>query len=85
MSVGGAAALFLGCSFISIIEPIYFTVKHFRRNNKIGNSDEKKNVSGSNQYNTMVEKFARRFNFFVKASSLHGVRHLDGRYGLINR
>lgn len=32
VSIGGAAALFLGCSFISIAEIIYFITKDFQRN-----------------------------------------------------
>ncbi|XP_031628942.1 pickpocket protein 11-like [Contarinia nasturtii] len=31
VSVGGSGALFLGCSFISIIEPIYFALKYLYR------------------------------------------------------
>lgn len=31
VSIGGAAALFLGCSFISVAELIYFIAKHFQK------------------------------------------------------
>lgn len=32
VSIGGAAALFLGCSFISVAEIFYFLAKHFQQN-----------------------------------------------------
>lgn len=84
VSIGGAAALFLGCSFISLIEPIYFVTKHLCPE-KMGILDrQKKSVTPTRSMNR-ITKFTKRYHFYLNHSGLHGIRYLDHRFRLIDR
>lgn len=97
VSIGGAAALFLGCSFISVAELFYFAIEYLFRINypkrrpsvlnpiEIDSNNRNRHSISSNRCMTLNTYLTNRFNYFVNNSGLHGIRYLDRRYGLIDR
>lgn len=78
VSIGGAAALFFGFSFVSLIEPIYFAVRKIHR-------VQSKVLSQHRNFVSRFQFTAIRFDYFVNNSGVHGLRYLDRRYASIDR
>ncbi|XP_055295186.1 uncharacterized protein LOC129564958 [Sitodiplosis mosellana] len=97
VSIGGAAALFLGCSFISIAELIYFATERLFHKPccerklcaskwlRFRISNQNRDSTSPTRCMIIFTKFTQQLYYFVNNSSLHGIRYLDRRYGMIDR
>ncbi|XP_031621609.1 uncharacterized protein LOC116339717 [Contarinia nasturtii] len=93
VSIGGAAALFLGCSLISIAEFIYLVTIHvyvnYAKRSKAKQEISENTLESKNDISSdanYIGKLQNKLNYFLQNSNLHGLRYLDvARYEFFDR